>query len=95
MPHDARWWYTFGSATLVAFIVQVVTGITLGAVGCFSDRDGMCTAGQITGLAGAVVTAGAIWLIRRSLPRVRIDPLASGAVGLYGDRNGAGVVARF
>ena len=29
VPHDARWWYTFGSATLVAFIVQVVTGVAL------------------------------------------------------------------
>ena len=29
VPHDARWWYIFGSATMVAFIVQVVTGVAL------------------------------------------------------------------
>ena len=29
VPHDAGWWYVFGSATLVAFIVQVVTGVAL------------------------------------------------------------------
>src|SRR5207244_4617941 len=29
VPKATNWWYVFGSATLVAFIVQVVTGVAL------------------------------------------------------------------
>jgi ubiquinol-cytochrome c reductase cytochrome b subunit len=29
VPRKVNWWYVFGSATLVAFIVQVVTGVAL------------------------------------------------------------------
>jgi len=29
VPKDAKWWYVFGSATMLAFIVQVVTGVAL------------------------------------------------------------------
>ncbi|HEY3757596.1 MAG TPA: cytochrome b N-terminal domain-containing protein [Opitutaceae bacterium] len=29
VPHDAKWWYVFGSATMCAFMIQVFTGAAL------------------------------------------------------------------
>jgi ubiquinol-cytochrome c reductase cytochrome b subunit len=29
VPRDSKWWYVFGSATMIAFVVQVVTGVAL------------------------------------------------------------------
>jgi hypothetical protein len=66
--------------------MAVVTGITLTAVGCGGDRDGMCTAGLITGGSGLVVTAGAIWLIQKSMPRLKIGPAFQAGGGGFAAR---------
>lgn len=54
--------------------MALATGITLTAVGCATDRDGMCTAGLITGGVGAIGLYGSIYLMRRALPTWNVGP---------------------
>jgi hypothetical protein len=68
----------------------LATGITLTAVGCSTDRGGMCTAGLITGGVSAVGLYLSIDLLRSSLPRLHVGPAratpyaAGNTVGLAG-----------
>ena len=66
----------------------LVTGITLTSVGCATDRDGMCTAGLITGGVGAVGLYLSIQLMRSAIPKADVlpgQPYVSGhTVGLAG-----------
>jgi hypothetical protein len=68
--------------------MALATGITLTAVGCSTDRDGMCTAGLVTGVAGAVGLYGSIYLMRKALPKATIGPaqpyFAGSQVGVAG-----------
>ena len=59
----------------------LVTGITLTAVGCSTDRSGMCTAGLITGGVSAVGLYGSILLMKSALPEARIGPATPYAAG--------------
>jgi hypothetical protein len=70
----------------------VITGITLTSVGCSTSRDGMCTAGLITGVASGVGLYLSIGLIRRSLASVRVGPAQTQP---YVTANGAGFSGRF
>ncbi len=75
--------------------MAVVSGIVFTAVGCGGDRDGMCTAGLITGGAGIVTTLGGIWLIRAGLPRVKVRPLERYGLAVYATGAGGGVAGAF
>lgn len=66
----------------------LVTGITLTAVGCATDRDGMCTAGLITGGVSAVGLYLSIRLMQSAVPKAEVLPgtpyVAGNTVGLAG-----------
>ena len=68
--------------------MALATGITLTAVGCSTDRDGMCTAGLITGVAGGIGLYGSIYLMRKALPKARVERaqpyVAANQVGVAG-----------
>jgi ubiquinol-cytochrome c reductase cytochrome b subunit len=48
VPHDARWLYVFGSATLCAFMIQVVSGVALAFAYIPSSQEAYATLQFIT-----------------------------------------------
>ena len=68
----------------------LATGITLTAVGCSTDREGMCNAGLITGAASAVGLYLSIKLLRSALPRLHVERTQPYATG-----NTVGVIRNF
>jgi hypothetical protein len=71
--------------------MALAVGITLTAVGYGQERDGMATAGLISGAAGIVALTGGIYLMIRALPAAtvgRAAPLAAAGTAM-------GVAARF
>jgi hypothetical protein len=56
--------------------MALLTGVTLTSVGCsdMEARGGMCRAGVTTFAAGALATAGAVWLILEAMPRAEVLP---------------------
>lgn len=70
--------------------MALVIGITFTAFGLATDRQGMTTAGLITGAAGAIALPGGIWLMLRAVPRVHVERAEGRTMGLA-----AGLGGRF
>lgn len=76
--------------------MAVVTGIVFTAVGCSSDdREGMCTAGLITGGAGLAAVGLGVFLIRAGMPSVHVRALERRGMALYATGRTAGVAGAF
>jgi hypothetical protein len=63
--------------------MALAVGITLTAVGLAKDRDGLTTAGLITGGVGLLAVPGGIYLMVKALPSARVERAGpvSGVVG--------------
>ena len=68
--HDAQ--YATGVTFTALGGAALATGITLGAVGYGVNSSGMKTAGYACVIPGAVVLAGAIWLVNRASPHAHV-----------------------
>ncbi|HEU4406065.1 MAG TPA: hypothetical protein VFS43_12425, partial [Polyangiaceae bacterium] len=62
----------------------IATGTALTAVGCSTDRGGLCTAGAITLPLGALLLAPGVYMIVDSKGEVHVNPMAPGAAGFGG-----------
>jgi hypothetical protein len=80
--------YAAGITFVTLSSMGLVTGVTLTAVGCATNNDGMCKGGIITGVAGALGLYGSILLMRHALPKAHIGPatpyVSGTQVGLAG-----------
>ncbi len=75
-------------ATTLAGMALAI-GITFTAVGLGKDRDGLTTAGLITGAVGALVLPGGIYFIVTGAPSYTIDRASPGPVGATAGMGGA------
>jgi hypothetical protein len=62
--------------------MALAVGITLTAVGLAKDRDGMTTAGLVTGGVGLVAVPAGIYLMVKALPRAQVAPAGPAVSGL-------------
>lgn len=82
--------YAAGVTFTTLSAMGLAAGISLTAVGCSTERRGMCTAGLITGGASALGLYLSIDLLRSALPRLHVGParampyVAGDTVGLAG-----------
>jgi len=65
---------TAGITFLTFTGLAVVTGITLTALSCSTDRSGFCTGGLIALGAGVLGTVGGVWLLLDALPKAEVMP---------------------
>jgi hypothetical protein len=82
--------YATGITFTVLSSAALATGITLTSVGWGTGRDGMRTAGLITGVAGAVGLYGSIYLMRSALPSLSV-----GRAQAYATTNQVGLAGSF
>jgi hypothetical protein len=70
--------------------MALAVGITFTAVGLAKGKDGMTTAGLITGGVGLLAVPGGIYLMVKALPSARVERAAPSVSG-----PSAGIAGRF